>query len=91
MTQPTPAPDALRPSPDDRLPSSRLSEHKPPWLRIILMTIALAAILVFMNQIGEGAAGCFEHATGTEDQAAPSGEPPVRQNSLEIRPADELP
>ena len=75
----------------ERLGASRLRHRAggsrpfgPALFQLVFCLIALVVLLVFMNQLGQGAAGCFSRLTAPVDAAAsapdttgdPSSRPP---------------
>ncbi len=70
----------------------RERDRRVPWVRLVVLVLALVALLVFYNKISEGMAGCYGQYV--EPQAATKkGAPtvaPAGEINLEIEPARPL-
>lgn len=74
----------------------RERERRMPWVRLVILGLALVGLLIFWGRISDGMAGCFGKYVELDRQAtsrgadaveAPAADPP---SNIQIQPARPL-
>lgn len=77
-------PQAMLDASERRLRKGRTDGASAPWVRLVLMSAALVAILVFHAALTDGVTGCF-HRVADTSESIKVGDRPVVAPEIQIR------